>query len=481
MTDIAFCTYAILLSVIRLGTNRIKMKFIGREEYLVEKQISTDELSFSLIYGRRRVGKSELIKQILRNTDIKSIYFECKQVSEESNVTGLANIVSEVLDLPKLGYTDIESILDYIFKLAEKEKLILVLDEYQYLRESVKGIDCIVQSIVDKYRESSKLKFIILGSYVEIMKSLLEHSNPLYGRVDLAINLKQMDYYESAMFYPGFSAEDKVRIYSVFGGIPYYNRLIDDKKSVKDNIIDLIASSGARLENEVSGYLNAEISKIINANEVFEALARGYSRYSDILSQSHVSSGPTLIDVLDKLIKMEVVEKTTPINDSNNKKKVGYYVSDNLSLFYYRYVFKYLSQLKIMDPEVFYVKYIEKDFDEKYVPHQFEEICKQYLIRQNRAGRIEPVIEKIGKYYYDNPKKHTNGEFDIVTEDEKGYVFYEVKFRKLPVSKSMIEEEIAQVDKSGLECYKYVFFSKSGFENVDIENLEKIEINALYE
>ena len=123
MTDIAFCTYAILLSVIRLGTNRIKMKFIGREEYLVEKQISTDELSFSLIYGRRRVGKSELIKQILRNTDIKSIYFECKQVSEETNVTGLASIVSEVLDLPKLGYTDIESILDYIFKLAEKEKL----------------------------------------------------------------------------------------------------------------------------------------------------------------------------------------------------------------------------------------------------------------------------------------------------------------------------------------------------------------------
>lgn len=313
------------------------------------------------------------------------------------------------------------------------------------------------------------------------MKSLLEHSNPLYGRVDLTINLKQMDYYESAMFYPGFSAEDKVRIYSVFGGIPYYNRLIDDKKSVKDNIIDLIASSGARLENEVSGYLNAEISKIINANEVFEALAMGYSRYSDILSQSHVSSGPTLIDVLNKLIKMEVVEKTAPINDSNNKKKVGYYVSDNLSLFYYRYVFKYLSQLKIMDPEVFYVKYIEKDFDEKYVPHQFEEICKQYLIRQNRAGRIEPVIEKIGKYYYDNPKEHTNGEFDIVTEDEKGYVFYDVKFRKLPVSKSMIEEEIAQVDKSGLECYKYVFFSKSGFENVDIEKLEKIEINALYE
>ena len=297
----------------------MKIKFIGRKEFLykLKKQVDTDEMSFSLIYGRRRVGKSELVKETLRCAKEKSIYFECKQVAEESNVASLSAIVSDVMGLPKLGYTDIESLLDYIFKLAVNEKLILVLDEYPYLRESVKGLDSILQSLVDRYRESSKLKVIILGSYVEIMRSLLEHSNPLYGRVDLTIDLKQMDYYESALFYPEFSPEDKVRIYSVFGGIPYYNRLIDDKKSVRDNMIDLIASSEARLENEVSMYLSAETSKIINANEVFEALARGYSRYSDILSQSHVSSGPTLIDVLDKLIKMEVVEKTAPINDSN--------------------------------------------------------------------------------------------------------------------------------------------------------------------
>ena len=191
-------------------------------------------------------------------------------------------------------------VLKYIFELSVKEKIILVLDEYPYLRENIKGMDSILQSLVDKYKDTSKLTLIILGSYVEVMRSLLEHSNPLYGRVDLTIDLKQMDYYESAYFYPNFSVEDKVRIYSVFGGIPYYNRLIDDSKSVKDNIIELIASSGARLENEVSMYLNAEISKITNANEVFEALSRGYTRYSDILSQSHVSSGPTLVDVLDK-------------------------------------------------------------------------------------------------------------------------------------------------------------------------------------
>lgn len=401
-------------------------------------------------------------------------------VAQASNVTSLSEIVSEEMGLPKLGFSDMESLLQYIFEMSIKEKMILVLDEYPYLKESIKGMDSILQTLIDKYRDSANLTLIILGSYVEVMRSLLEHSNPLYGRVDLTIDLKPMDYYESSLFYPNYTAEDKVKIYSVFGGIPYYNRLIDDSVSVKENIIELIASPGARLENEVSMYLNAEISKITNANEVFEALSRGYSKYSDILSQSHVSSGPTLVDVLDKLMRMEVVVKTAPINDKSSKKKASYHISDNLSLFYYRYIFKYSSQMKIMDPEVFYKKYIEKDFEEYYVPHLFETVCSQYLVRLNRAGLMEPVFEKIGKYYYNDPVNHTNGEFDVVTEDENGYVFYEVKFRKKPITKDVIEREIEQVKATGLECYKYAFISRSGFDCERLDNVCMISIEDLY-
>jgi len=393
----------------------------------------------------------------------------------------LSDILSEELNLPKLKFDNIESILKYIFELSIKEKIILVLDEYPYLKKTINGMDSILQALIDKYNTTSKLSLVILGSYVDIMKELLFHSNPLYGRVDLTIELKQMDYYDSSLFYPAFSTEDKIKIYSVFGGIPYYNRLIDDSKSVKENIIELIASNGARLENEVSMYLNSEISKIVNANEVFEALSKGFSKYSDILSQSHVSSGPTLVDVLDKLIRMDVVSKTSPINDLNNKKKCGYYISDNLSLFYYRYIFKYSSQMKIMDPNIFYAKYIEKDFEQQYVPHIFERICKQYLIIKNKNGEIDPVFEKIGKYYYDNPIEHTNGEFDVVTEDEKGYVFYEAKFRKNPITNTIIQNEIKQVNLTGLNCYKYVFISRSGFMCEQQENVQLIDLNEFYD
>ena len=306
------------------------MKFYGREteRKKLNSMFCTDGQMISLIYGRRRIGKSELIRQVLKETELKSIYYECKQTTEQNNVDSLSELVGETFDFPKPAFADMESLLRFLFRTSEKKPLILVLDEYPYLRENLKGLDSVLQSVIDEYRDRSNMKLIICGSYVDTMKELLAKQNPLYGRIDLTLNLKPMDYYESALFYPDFSDEDKVRIYSVFGGIPYYNRLIDGKKSVRENIIELIASPGARLENEVSMYLSSEISKITNANEVFEALAKGFSRYKDILDQSHVSSGPALVDVLDKLIRMDVVDKITPINDENNRKTYNvFYIS----------------------------------------------------------------------------------------------------------------------------------------------------------
>ena len=440
----------------------------------------SDGQMISLIYGRRRIGKSELIKQVLKETDIKSVYYECKQTTEQNNVDSLAELIGEAFDFPKPAFENMEVLLRFLFQKSEKEPMILVLDEYPYLRENSKGLDSVLQSVIDHYKDTSNMKLIVCGSYVDTMKALLERQNPLYGRIDLTLNLKPMDYYESALFYPEFSEEDKVRLFSVFGGIPYYNRLIDAKKTVRENIIELIASSGARLENEVAMYLNSEISKITNANEVLEALAKGFSRYKDILDQSNVSSGPALIDILDKMMRMDVVAKESPINDENNRKKSGYFISDNLSLFYYKYIFRNMSRMNIMDPDIFYDKYIAEDFETKYVPKSFERICKQYLIRKNRKGLMDEIFEKIGKYYYDDPVEKRNGEFDIVTLDDKGYIFYEAKFRKEPVTESVVQNEIRQVKQTGLACYRYGFFSRAGFTCDQKKDRILIELSELY-
>ncbi|WP_291288672.1 ATP-binding protein [Enorma sp.] len=459
------------------------MTFIGRtkEQEKLLAQLSSPTQNAALLYGRRRVGKSELILHTMRQASgIRSIYYECRQTTAENNTRNLSEVIAEAFDMPPLAFSDIEATLRFVFDRATSEKIVLAIDEYPYLRAIVKGMDSILQALLDEYRDRSCLSLILCGSYVEIMKSLLERDNPLYGRIDLKINLQPMDYYEAAQFYPERSCEDKVRLFSVFGGIPYYNRLIDNNASVRENLIRLILEPDARLEDEVPSYLLSEISKIGNAHEIFSALTAGHVRYRDILSQSHVSSGATLVNVLNRLIGMQLVQRRSPINDPDNRKRTSYVVCDGLSKFYYRYVFRYLSQRSVLDSEVFYDRYVSDDFETQFVPHAFEEVCRQYLVRQNRMGNIEPPFDLIGAYSYNDPATKTNGEFDVVTKDPLGYAFYEAKFRSTPVTQRMIEEEIEQVQRTGLLCHRYGFFSRSGFEAQASERTVLIGLEELY-
>ena len=141
---------------------------------------------------------------------------------------------------------------------------ILVLDEYPYLRELLPGCDSFIQYLVDENRGAG-LKLVLCGSYLDVMKGMLEYKSPLYGRAGLNLHVEPMDYFDSALFYPTFSDEDKVRLYSVFGGVPFYNAKIDGNLSVRENIIRLLTSKDAVLANEVSYLLMLEISKISNA------------------------------------------------------------------------------------------------------------------------------------------------------------------------------------------------------------------------
>ncbi len=459
------------------------MTFIGREQEtrMLQSVLHNDKQENILIYGRRRVGKSELIKHTLSRETLPFLYYECKQTSELNNVNSLAALLAERDHLPPLAFASLEELLTFFFRQAEQKPQILVLDEYPYLRETVKGLDSILQTLIDTYGNHSKLKLILCGSYIDTMKNLVLAHNPLYGRITKVINLKPMDYFESSLFYPAFSTEDKVRLYSVFGGIPYYNKLVDEHLTVAENIRILLSAPGARLENEVAMYLHAELAKLNNANEVFDTLAKGNGHFSDLLSQSHISSSPTLTDILKRLMQMELVKKTAPINDENNRKRATYGIADNLALFYFRYLYRFSSQRNLMDPDTFYERYIQKDFEQSYVPNRFEQICAQYLIRKNRAGKIDPPFEKIGKYYYDLPKEHKNGEFDIVTLDEKGYIFYEAKFRNTPMTQAMVDQEISQVRQAGLPCYRFGFFSKAGFTAQKDGQMDFYTLEDLYE
>ena len=227
--------------------------FVGRKKEIgaLNKVLSSDKQENVLIYGRRRTGKTMLIKEAIK--DKKAIYFEAVEANETTILNKLGEIVSEYFHLP-LAFSSFFDLFKYLFEKGKSEDLIFVIDEYSYLRNSVTSIDSIIQSYIDEYKFSSRLKLVLCGSYVEIMKNLVDYSKPLYGRFSQIIKLKPMDYYDSAEFYKNYSDEDKVAIYSVFGGIPFYNALINDSLSVKDNIMNLLLAPYSPLYNEVENY-----------------------------------------------------------------------------------------------------------------------------------------------------------------------------------------------------------------------------------
>lgn len=457
------------------------MKFIGREDEIniLKKAYETNNYEGIVIYGRRRIGKSELIKESFKYVDVTTLYYECVDAREETNARFLSEKIAETFNIPIPDFKSIRECLHYIFKQSLNRKIILVLDEYPYMRKNNSSLDSIIQTVIDEYKMSCSLKFILCGSYVAVMENILKEDNPLYGRFSIKMNVRQMDYLDSSKFYPSMSNEDKVAIYSVFGGVPYYNQFVDDKLSVKENIINLVASSNARLLTEAKDFVALEINKMANANETFMAIAAGNKKFSDILNKSHVSSSPTLVDVLTRLEEMDAVNKISPINEETQKKTI-YEISDRLTLFYYRYIFRKISFFSTMNSDDFYEGFIKEDFYNQYIPKEFEKISAQFLIRQNKKGGIKPPLYKVGKYYYDDSINKTNGEFDVVTLNKNGYDFYEVKFSSSPIDDSIVKEEIYQLSKINIKYNKLGFISKTGFNLVNSKDYILYTLDDIY-
>lgn len=447
------------------------MNFIGREQELktLKEVYDHDGYDGIVVYGRRQIGKSSLLTKSIEDFKGKAIYYQCIDSNEKTNASAFCDLISMIFKFPKPSYDSFADCFRFCFEKSLNEKIILIVDEYPYLKNNNKSIDSELQKIIDTYRDKANLKLVLCGSFVGVMKSITDESSPLYRRLLLKMNLKQMDYYDSSLFYPTFSNEDKVRLYSVFGGVPSYNLNINPNLSFKENILNLIVSKSALFRDDPESSLKTEVKKISNGNDVFMAIAKGKKKFSDILSQSHVSSSPTLADTLNKLVEMDVIKKEFPINDEKSLRAI-YSIKDRLSFFYYRYIYPRMSFLEMMPADTFYNEFIEKDFEGIFVPHAFEEVCKQYLIRRNMQKKLPSVLYKVGKYYYDDPKNHKNGEFDIVTLNKFGYDFYEAKFTEKPITLEVIEKERKQIEETPLKCNKLGFFSRSGysFKNDDL-------------
>ena len=441
--------------------------FIGRKKEIekLKKLYSSSKFESVLIYGRRRVGKTLIIQESLKNSNDIVIHFECKNSSLNSNLFLLTKLFTEKLNLGNINFNTFGDFFEFAFTLSESKKFILIIDEFSFLLERDFSIESFLASSIDMHKEKSLMKLIISGSYVGLMQKMVEYGSHSFGRFNYIMYVKPFSYYESSYFYPNYSDNDKFIAYSVFGGLPYFNALIDDSISIIDNIKGLIIEHNSTLENEIKNTILEETSKISNFNDVIGLIARGKVKQSDLIATIKMNDKTDPKYLLNKMLDMEIIEKFVPINHKTNRKKTFYRFKDNFFAFYYRYIaFSPYSILR-NDPDYFFDNYIYENFFKEYLPQKFEDLSREFLLRRYFKLRIEPPIMDIGTYFYDDKNKKLNRQFDVVTKDEKGYISYECKYSDRKIDKSIIKEEEEQTKNLDIDFYKLGFISKVGFEN----------------
>ena len=452
--------------------------FIGRQKELslLQEQLSKPS-SAVMVYGKRKVGKTTLIKQAFDEAKEPYVYYECLKSSLQDNVNGFVKELVRTGVFPiSLSFSSFVDVFSYLKTLGKT--LNIVIDEYPYLKlmESPELVDSQFQNIIDNH--IGHIRLFLSGSHIGMMKDMLAEKNALYGRFTLTLQLKELDYREAAAFYPQKDAYDKAAFYSVFGGSPFVGGFLDPDKGLKENVISTILNPASPVSNYAEHLLISDYAGTANAERILFAISNGKKKYREIEEMLSMKTNGLLSKQLSSLLDMEIVTKTFPINRPDDNKKVSYEVSDNLLRFYYAFVFRNKSALTMLGAEAFYEEYIEKQVI-TLISRRFEEICRTYFSLCVQSGNLRGVLN-IGTYYYDDSATRTNGEFDVVLKRRDAFDIYEVKYHTSPLSEKELYTEIEKIKKiKGLPLGKIGFVSVSGYETKP-NGFDLIDGEALY-
>ena len=448
--------------------------FIGREKELnaLEKLYISNKFEFVVIYGRRRVGKTALINKFL--DDKKAIYFMGVESNTKQNLENFSKSIIEYDSgiETETSFLSFQAALEYVFKLSQKERLILTIDEFPYVAGSSKSLSSTLQLLIDKYKDSSKLMLILCGSSISYMEDhVLAYKAPLYGRRTAQMKIMPFDFEETCHYFKKFSNEEKALIYDIVGGTPQYLIQMDDTLSVEDNIKNTFLNPISFLYEEPINLLKQEVREPAIYTAIITAIAKGASRMSEISNQINENTN-VCSAYIKTLMNLGIIQKETPYGEKASHKAI-YSIEDNMFRFWYRFVLENNSIIARGATDLVY-KRIEPKLSD-YMGKIFEDICKQYLWKQLLTNKCPVEFTSLGRWWGNDPIEKCQTEIDIMGEQDKNTaLFAECKWTNEKVNQSVLE---TLVKRSKLFSYKYIhlyLFSKSGFTQGCIDQANKM-------
>ena len=457
------------------------MRFIGRKNEL--HTLNTEynrNSSFVVIYGRRRVGKTTLIKEFLKNKT--AFYYLATEELESQSMKRLANVIARTTKntlLQKIEFTDWLDLFQLIADYKPEEKKVLVIDEFPYLVRTNSAFPSILQNAWDEFLKDSNVMLILSGSLIGMMqKHVLSYDSPLYGRRTAQMRLTPLPFtsiYETQ----NLPFEQAVEQFALTGGVPKYLEFFEDGRPLEEQLKDAAFSKNGFLYEEPNFLLKSEFLTAVNYFSIIKTIADGNHKLGKIASALGQESS-SLTPYLSTLSELGFVEKRTPITEKNPEKsrKGLYFIADNFLRFWFCYVYPYKGELELDNMQIV-LDEIHKDFKEKFVAFAYEDICKDIFAKLCSNNAISFVPSRIGSYWLNDYDGDT--EIDVMSVDHQNKQVFagECKYNTKPVDAPVyftLKEKVdnaAEIRKS-FPKYNVIYglFSKSGFTKrmLDIAN-----------
>ena len=434
--------------------------FIGRKKELNELnfRFNNSKKEFGVIYGRRRIGKSTLINEFLK--DKPNIFFQAKKDSIYGNLRSFSYEIDKLLDLPKsFVFSSMEEAFDSLIEYAKGKRFVIAIDEYPYIVNQDASFPSILQEAIDRAPEN--LFFLISGSDVGMLKNELEdHNSPLYKRRTFEMNVTKLKYSESLEYLKNVDNETKIKYLSFTSTYPYYLSAMDFDIPFEENIKRL-------LFNEYGTFFTLPdqlLSNSLNTQDVYNAILYAVSKRKrsnkEIAEYIHEDEAK-VSKYIKTLLKSELLDKRETYN--GNKKTVYYEIGDPMLRFWYMFIFNNMEKIR-MNGEFVYNN-LQEDI-KQFICYGFEEVSRLYMDELNSKGLLGNIFAPFKPYKVEKSILNRSIEIDGLSNDDEKLIVVECKYRKEKFTLSMLKhlEESASVFPSKYNRVYYLF-SKNGFDD----------------
>ncbi len=454
--------------------------FFGRKEELKllnEKYLSCKK-EFGVIYGRRRIGKTTLIREFLK--DKPNIFFQAKKDSIYGNLRSFSYEINKVLNLPLyFVFNSFSEAFDSIINHAKNNRFVIAIDEYPYIVNQDSSFPSILQEIID--RAPDNIFFIISGSDISLLKQeIINHNSPLYKRRTFEMDVKKLKYDEALEYLTNLSNEEKSKFLSLTSTYPYYLSAMDYSLSFEENLKRLLFQEYGTFFTLPDQLL----SNSTNTQDVYNAILYAVSkrkRSNKEISEFIQEDEAKVSKYISTLLASELLDKRETYQ--GNKKTIYYEIGDPMLKFWYYFIFDNQEKIKINGEIVF--QNLKNDIS-KFISFGFEEIARMYMDNLNRKGMLGDVYNQFKPYKVEKSILNRSVEIDGLSDNGKNLIVMECKYRTSKFSLEMLQHlmESASVFPSKLHRIYYLF-SKSGFTNNLIsfhnDNIHLIDFDMLFQ